>query len=427
MGKINNGNSQKVFFKNALTLMGGAALGKVIALMSIPIITRIYDPETYGLYAIFVSATAMMGTISSLRYCYAIPLPNSKKLAMYIFVISIVIALLQSILFGGILYWQGEIIFNLLNAPLLYNYWYLLVLSFLSVALFECLSMWAIREKSFRLLAMANVTQNFSGSLSKILIGMTSWYNIGLLIGQIINQIGGVQLLIKGVISCFKIAKPFSLKKYKLLIFAYIDFPIYRMPAQVMLVLSMQAPLLLSSYFYGLNTAGQLSLAMTVVSLPVMLVAQSLGQVYYAEVSKIGKHNPLKIYRLSKNLILKSLMLVSAPCACLVMFGPILFSVVFGSQWEHAGEIARILALTLVGQFIANPIMNVLSVFDQQKLFFKINTVRALGVIVIFLLPHLIAIELYVVICLYSLFLTSHYFVTTYKIIKFVKLRAISQ
>ena len=86
------------FSQNVLTLMTGTTLSQAIPIAISPILTRIYKPEDFGIYAIFIAIITILGTIVSGRYELAIMLPKSDENAMNIFALGILITLLMTLL-----------------------------------------------------------------------------------------------------------------------------------------------------------------------------------------------------------------------------------------------------------------------------------------------------------------------------------------
>jgi len=74
-----------------ITLISGTLFAQIISLISIPILTRIYTPDEFGLYSIFFAVTSVIGMVSSLSYEQAIVLPKSQRSADAILLLSIII------------------------------------------------------------------------------------------------------------------------------------------------------------------------------------------------------------------------------------------------------------------------------------------------------------------------------------------------
>ena len=70
------------FSQNVLTLMTGTTLAQAIPIIISPILTRIYTPEDFGLLALFLSITNIIGSVANGRYELAIMLPKKNDNAI---------------------------------------------------------------------------------------------------------------------------------------------------------------------------------------------------------------------------------------------------------------------------------------------------------------------------------------------------------
>ncbi len=89
---------QSEFSKNVLTLMTGSTLSQAIPIAISPILTRLYTPEDFGLYAIFIAIITIFGTIVSGRYELAIMLPENDEHAINIFGLGILITIFMTVM-----------------------------------------------------------------------------------------------------------------------------------------------------------------------------------------------------------------------------------------------------------------------------------------------------------------------------------------
>jgi O-antigen/teichoic acid export membrane protein len=67
----------------------------------------------------------------------------------------------------------------------------------------------------------------------------------------------------------------------------------------------------------------------------------------------------------------------------IILFGPFLFELVFGKNWTMAGHFAQILVLWFVADFIKGPMIQVMYLFNQQKL---VSRIMFASVLVMFLI-----------------------------------------
>ena len=76
------------FIKNTATLIGGTTIAQALPLLFAPVISRLFLPEDFSLYGIFISIYAIAGSAITLKYERAIMLPvddNEAKEIVTIF------------------------------------------------------------------------------------------------------------------------------------------------------------------------------------------------------------------------------------------------------------------------------------------------------------------------------------------------------
>ena len=78
--------------------MTGTTLSQMIPIVISPILTRIYNPEDFGIYAIFLAIITILGSIISGRYELAIMLPKSDEDAINIFALGLIITFILTLL-----------------------------------------------------------------------------------------------------------------------------------------------------------------------------------------------------------------------------------------------------------------------------------------------------------------------------------------
>ena len=420
--KDSNQSNNRSILKNMAILATGSGIAKVIGVISIPIITRIYSPEHLGALSVFIAMSALLVPFGSLRYSVTLPLPRHDALALNLAVASfgflVIVSLLSIILLG----FTAEPIMNLLSMPSLIPYWWLLPIAIFGAGLYEILNSWATREKSFKTIAKANVWQSILGAVVKIVLGVFGFKPLGLLVGHVVNQSAAIYKLSQLLIQKLKThRKKITKKRILFLIKHYKDFPKYRLPSQFLMVFSMQAPLLFSAWLYGAEATGQLGLALTALALPITLFGQTTGQAYYAEISRIGRKQPERILAITKSITLRLLFVSIPPTLILFFFGPRLFQLVFGSEWHQAGFFASLLSVYLLTQFISAPLVNALSVFEKQGMFLMINVRRTIFIVAIFFSSYWFEWDIVKMLFIFSLVLSVHYLLVTHSIFKVIK------
>lgn len=408
-------------FKNMAILALGAGIAKALSFLLTPIITRIYSPEDFGVLSVFAAFTALIIPFSTLRYTVAIPLPRNDKIAFNLLTLCFTILITLSVLISVFLILFAKPILIFLSVDVLVPYWWLIIIMVFGSGLYDILRNWATREKTFKVLAKTKVTQILGASIVKIGLGLLGVKPLGLLFGNLVSQAGGIFSLTRKFFASFKANIGSIKKKHLVFLFKYYgDYPKYRLPSQFLLVFCAKAPILFSSWLFGVEVTGQLGLSISMMGLPLLLFGQTTGQAYFAEISRIGRKQPKEIFQVTKDVVKKLFLVSIIPFLFLLLFSPVAFPFVFGEQWFDAGVYTSILAPYLLFQFVSSPIMNALNVLNRQKIFLRINIVRTLGVIVVFLWSYYLELTPKTVFVIYSTFLSSHYLMSTFTVFQII-------
>lgn len=411
-----------IFFQNILLVAGGNTAAKLIGIIATPIITRLYTPEDYGIYTVFISIIGITGSIATLRYSVTIPIAKEEKTADNLlklcFIVTLGLSLLWLLIVG---IFKGKISehFQLEN---LQHFLWLIPIVFLGKGIYEALNNWALRHKGFKLITRTKISQSVSSSTIKIGFGLLKIAPLGLLLGVIAEEIAGIGNLLSKL---KKVRPEFfmknSLKDIKAVAIRYKDFPLLQSWSQFLLVLAAQLPVLLIGLYYDSKVVGVFGLAMSMISLPMDLIGQSVAQVYYAEIARLSKDNSAKIYKLSVSLIKKLFIIGLVPVVLLIAFGPLLFKLVFGPEWYDAGFYARLLSLMILTRFISSPIANIFNVYEKQKTQLALNVIRLIVVLLVFWGCSYFSLIPVYTIGLYSISMTFYYAYLSIIVLKEVK------
>ncbi|MAE10064.1 MAG: translocase, partial [Candidatus Marinimicrobia bacterium] len=130
-------NLKSEFSKNVLTLVTGTTIAQAIPIAISPILTRIYTPEDFGVLALFISITTILGTIANGRYELAIVLPKRDNNALELTALSIIITMGFSLLLVILVILFHDPLLSYLNNDR-FSFWlYLIPLSVLLFSLFN--------------------------------------------------------------------------------------------------------------------------------------------------------------------------------------------------------------------------------------------------------------------------------------------------
>ena len=90
-------NLRSGYSKNIITLVTGTTLAQAIPIAISPILTRLYSPEDFGVFAIYFSASMVLSVFATGKYEMAITLPKDKEQSRHLVQLSVFIATLLSL------------------------------------------------------------------------------------------------------------------------------------------------------------------------------------------------------------------------------------------------------------------------------------------------------------------------------------------
>jgi len=350
------------FSRNVLTLMTGTTIAQAIPIAISPILTRIYTPEDFGVFALFIAITSILSVIVTGQYELAIMLPCNEKSAFNIVALSILINIILSfVIFLVIIIFKSSIL-TLLGNNKLVEWLYIIPISIFLIGLVNTLNYWLNAQKQYKQLSMNKIIQSGSNSTSNLILGFSKLGYDGLIISQILAQTIVAAILLKKAYDNKYIK---YIKKFKIIALTkrYIKFPKITMFQSLFSTFSNQFPIFMITYFFTAKDVGYYSFAIKMISMPISLVSTSLYQVFFQSFSKVkNKEIFFKNKFLKINLIFLPLFIT------LWFILPSLFSFIFGREWIVAGEYAQILLPLLYLKFISNLFTTTIYLYYERQM-----------------------------------------------------------
>ena len=138
------------FTRNVLTLMTGTTIAQAIPIAISPILTRIYTPEDFGIFALYISIASILSLIATGRYELAIMLPTKDKDAVNIVALSLFISFFVSFIALLIVSIFNTQITSLLGNPDISSWLYFIPLTVLFTGIYQSFNYWSNRKKSIK-------------------------------------------------------------------------------------------------------------------------------------------------------------------------------------------------------------------------------------------------------------------------------------
>jgi O-antigen/teichoic acid export membrane protein len=355
--------------RGALTIAAGTGLAQAITMGVSPILTRLYSPAEFGVFAAAASLLGVLITITTLSYRFAIPLPESDDEAATIVVLSLVVATIMSSLTAVVLLLFGQTVLTTLGAAALGPFAVLLAVSQFAEGTVAVFRAWAVRTRSYGRVGAQRVMQSFALAATQVAFGLAGAGALGLLLGAVLasfsGAVGFARHAWQGHAQSFKAV---TIAGVRAAASRYRRFPLFGAPSRFLSSVARQAPVLAMVALYGVTVAGQFAMAQRVVMMPIGLIASSVGQAYLGEAARLAKTEPDRLMRIWVRTT-RSLALAALPPLLIAMVAaPIVFGIVLGEEWTEAGVFAAILAPAYYLHFITGATANTFDIVERQDL-----------------------------------------------------------
>ena len=354
--------------RNALTLITGTSVAQAIPIAIIPILTRLYTPEDFGLFALYIAIVSIFGVMATARYEVAIMLPEQDTDAANIAVLAAIIGIFLGLVLLVIVLLGRTQIANLLGNPDIAPWLFLAPVSVAVIGVYQSANGWATRRKYFANIVTSRVTESGTTAGMQLALAPIKLTG-GLIVGSVFGKLVACWVLLrriwendKGLIT--------GASKTRMLDNArqYSDFPKYSVGGAFFDTAAQQLPILFITRFFNPTTTGYFSLTFRVLSMPISLVSSAIGQVLFQRITELQRSNPEALRGYIFRVFVLLLVLVSPIVPILWFYGEPLFSLVFGDSWGPAGKMASVLGVAIVCRFSVSPLSGVLALKHNVKI-----------------------------------------------------------
>jgi O-antigen/teichoic acid export membrane protein len=363
------------FIRNVFTIFSGNAIAQSIPFLLEPVVARLFVPQDFAIWTLYISVTNIFSVIATGRYELAIMLPSKERKAINLLALSLIITCFVS-LFSFLIVW----IFNtrickILNNDDISGYLFFVPLSVLAIGWYQSLNYWASRNKRFRNVSYSRVAQTSSNGLLNMGFGFMGLRALGLMIayllGQIISVIPVGYSFIRRDIRKLKLVNRREMAEQASV---YRDFPRINSVHALSDVAQQSTVVFLISYFFGNLVVGLHSKTMRLLFAPSSLIGSAIAQVFYqrasSEYSTTGDIRKLVLKTI------RTLALIAVPGFSIVtLWGDSIFAFLLGENWRIAGEYAQILSPWICMSFIVAPVSQVPLIVNKQKQAFILSLI----------------------------------------------------
>ncbi len=341
----------KNYYKNIIRQSSGNIIAQLISVLSLPVITRLYTPNAFADFRIFIELIPIFAIFCSCKIEHCVMLEAKERrariIAYCVSTMSFVMLLALSMLIL-IIYNFDKIDIDSKTLALLPLAGFLTVFSQAFLFLDQ-------RSENFTRSGLVEVLNKFSNNLFTIIASLFDKSSFMLSLGTCLG------FLTKIIFFRPKIGRILLPKKKLFYVFIkiirdgfYIKRLLFLSVSDILLSVVRVLPIIYISFAFGENSAGQFGLVTAAIVFPTVIFGRAVGQVFYQKAaSNFNKGEDILA------LFMNNILYLSVVGACgytiVGVFGKEIFSMFFGSDWIVAGKLAQIYAIAGWISFISIP------------------------------------------------------------------------
>ncbi len=341
--------------RSTVKVVGGTLIAQVVAFSASPLLTRIYEPSAYGIFAALVGIANILTVISSFSYEVAIPVPRRQLVAVNTIFLCLLLLGTNVILTTLVLLPFTPTIANWLFGDAISSTWLLAIpLLVAGLGFNQIASSAALRAHAFNEIALVRIIQAATTAACQAALFPVG--AMGLVGGMIAGHVIGARRLWLTVLPR-EATKCVSWRNIRRAMIRFRRFPLFEGPFSLVNSAGNFLPPVLLVAFFGTTVGGLFALAHRVLSAPIGMLASASGQVFFASAAQANREGTLAAlvsrvhYNLSR-LVLPALVLIA-------FTGPSVFSCIFGERWHDAGLVASLMVPWLYMQALGSTVSTV--------------------------------------------------------------------
>lgn len=339
--------------------MTGSLAAQILSFAFMPLVTRLYTPESLGVLNKFISVANVAIPLFTLSLIYSLVL--TKNLMGTIKGILTIILVSTAVTYFFILFYLG---WKTFDRHLLY--WLILPLYILFFSISQVGEQICVKVEKFKKISCANFIQSGINNFFKITLPTFCSSGFLLLIISAVAGVFSTFLIYYKDIFFFKIKGAVRISNALKVIHDNKSFVFYQTPQNVINALSQGLPIFIISILFGDNMAGQYGLANTLMLVPISLLGTAIVNVTYPKVKYIYEQKGnLFLYILKSYFVMLLIsVIIFLP---ILLFGKEVFSFFFGGEWSAAGKISSLLVPSFVSILISRPVIPIIYTYRMQR------------------------------------------------------------
>jgi len=357
------------YLKKIAALFSATLIGQLLPFIFVPILSRLYTPEAYSVFGVFMVIAGVISQIGTLKLDQALLIPSSHDDAIRLAKTSLLSLLMVSALSFPLL--------------LLYftDHFFTLYVSLASVVL----------GAGLIFLQLANrMNYNKTIGLNKLVLGVSvsitqtifSVFQGGLMLGKLT---GDSLAMIPFLHRYAKSILTTKAKSPSLVWAKYRKFPLITLPHTLFNTIGNKLPTLIFAYLGLAQLSGEYENVFRLGMAPITIIAQALYLSFSSRFVELHQQNELVLPFIKKNL--KGILLtVVLPMVPFLIISPWVIPKLLGEQWENSGIFFLLLSPLMISTVLASPFVYIMQYVQKQHIAFGlevlINGFKSAGLVI---------------------------------------------
>jgi O-antigen/teichoic acid export membrane protein len=384
------------FVRDVVMLGGGTAGAQLIAILFLPVMSRIYSPENFGAFNLMVSIVLLLAPICTFRYEMMIMLARTEAASRQLVWLIIALSAMAAIGTFAVLWPLHHLIAEQLNVPGIHLYWIFVPVVLFLVGVYEALRYWVLRHRRFATISQSMIARSalFSCGASVIWF-VPGFHAVGLLVAYALGEAGKCLALMRSMRprSALGLGRP-RIRHMAAMARRYFSRASTLTASTCLSSVYDRLPHFIIGAFYGAAALGFYAMVERLLSLGSQLVAGAIGDVYRQRAAELHRTNG-QFGELTRSTLLTTGLIAVVPFGIAIGAAPYLFTVLLGATWAPAGHFASVMLLGEFLAFVINPVAHATVIVGATHYVFWINLLRLLATLLLLPAMHLWDIGIY--------------------------------
>lgn len=351
------------------------ASAQAIVFISLPLLSRLYKPGDFGVWALIQSTALLVSSVATLRFELAVVLPQDHDEALALLGMGLSTAILVSIICTAVMPWALPLVLGAQKiADMRLAGWAIPALVFFTAANQLGLA-WCTRTMAFGLYGGSQLLLAIASALIPAWLAIHPLGANGLVLGTIMSL-----FLVQVALWAYTIMDirrrnlyvDFCKRNMIELLFKYRSYPLYMTPYTMIGAIRDRIIYFFIGNYGSAGEVGLYSMAQRLTNAPNTLVSSTIRPVLFQFAVNQKKET---VHRLVYTIMMKLVMMTVPLIIFYLFYAERLLSLFLGNGWAKAAPYSIILIMPMFPLLLSNWMDRYLDVLGHQRLAFIMETI----------------------------------------------------